>query len=506
MAAIRLVTTIAGADDFSGSLTDQYILKYDAGTADASDSSGNDHDGTLVGSPTFSAGTAGFGERINTSNGNYVSVPTHADFDLDRTNMTIEARIKTAASDVWIGVLNIDAVADGQWIFGINSANKAGFIFIDSAGATVNSLFSSASFNDNVEHVLRCTKNGNALSLYVDDMVTPVDTHTISTGIKAMPAVPLTIGDLPGTFAAGSGSFDEVRLSDVVRSDSTAVPFTADANTLALYHFDTPDPKFVLANTIKGATDVSLFVIDHAKDQVCVGTATVDAHRKFFVQSLDANNVSTGNQGHTAFEADHYGLQTADNACNNSAIYGALNIQTAVHFTGRNAAVKGNGYFSGVGNANVDYLNGGEFRVWHQGTGTVQNAFAIEADGTICSGGGVVVNSVAFMALPPSVSGGGSITNAYVLRAESFNAATNNYGIYLNDNFNGGSIATASGKKLTIKAGAVVSIGAAEPGASATIGELELTGAGKGIILTSANGTRYRTTVSNLGVLVTVAA
>lgn len=200
------------------------------------DSSSFGHDGQKVGAPTLSAGTAGFGNRVNTSDGNYISVTPSSDFDFNRTNMTIEARIRTSAGEVFLGVIDAAAASGGQWDMGITPSGTVLFLYIDSSGGFQILSSSSTGFKDGNEHVLRLTKSGNSLVLFVDG--TSVATHTVASGIKAMPSVPLTIGDLPGPFAAGAGSIDEVRISDIVRSDSTSSPFTSDANTLALYHFE----------------------------------------------------------------------------------------------------------------------------------------------------------------------------------------------------------------------------------------------------------------------------
>jgi hypothetical protein len=89
---------------------------------------------------------------------------------------------------------------------------------------------------------IACVYTGSEIRLFVDGTEqTPATATTV--GVRSQTSRILFVGRQgPTTSVALDGSLDELRLSDSARYTGNftpdAAPFTTDANTLGLYHFD----------------------------------------------------------------------------------------------------------------------------------------------------------------------------------------------------------------------------------------------------------------------------
>ncbi|MHA1931577.1 MAG: clostripain-related cysteine peptidase, partial [Promethearchaeota archaeon] len=98
-------------------------------------------------------------------------------------------------------------------------------------------LFSSA-LNVNQWYHLGIVRNGDLWTLYLDGE--NVDSNTVSGDMK-LNTEDVYIGSHTGGNQFFNGTIDEVRISNIARDPSTGYwkqPLTADANTVALWHFD----------------------------------------------------------------------------------------------------------------------------------------------------------------------------------------------------------------------------------------------------------------------------
>ena len=163
-------TTQAGGDTTLPATTANWHLNASSGTT-AVDSSGNNHTGTLVNGPQWTAGVEGNGLLFNGSN-QYVSVPSRG---LNLYPLTVSAWFKTSSSNGAHGIINKYAVSsmNGYQVF-INNGNLCAWYFKDSAdyiwdgsGCTL----SAAGYADNQWHMVTFTVNSAGGKLYVDGVL-----------------------------------------------------------------------------------------------------------------------------------------------------------------------------------------------------------------------------------------------------------------------------------------------------------------------------------------------
>ena len=191
------------------------------------------------------------------------------------------------------------------------------------------------------------------------------------------------------------------------------------------------DAVFQVRKDSATAGDGTLLFEVNENGQVVVGTTTVNGNRKFYVQQVDTS--TDANAGHAAIECRQDYQPSAGSSANPDGIYGTLWYNSAQAFTGAGAAVRGNAYTISQGVSSVDVTNliGVYGRPRQEAAGTVTNAISLFADGAQTTAG--------------------TMTNAMALWVDSQTAATNNYGVYFENNPNSGSIAAASNVDISYK-------------------------------------------------------
>ena len=199
--------------------------------------------------------SAQFGGTL-TCNGTTQSIATPNGMQNGATIFTLEFFVKTTETGsngtFWQRPTMVGTTSSGapSSDFGITTNN--GFIGMWSglnSGGDNSFLSTTLQINDNSWHHIAAVNNGSIINLFVDGTLT----GTISSGLGlATNAAPLTIGSSSLDFYFGGnvgianffhqGIYDEVRFSNKVRyTTNFTVPtaaFTADANTVALYHLD----------------------------------------------------------------------------------------------------------------------------------------------------------------------------------------------------------------------------------------------------------------------------
>lgn len=157
-------------------------------------------------------------------------------------------------------------------------------------------------------------------------------------------------------------------------------------------------------------------------------SAPAGTTRQLYVACKDTSTVADTTTGHTAIEARMDYQPTGNTSANPDGIYGTLWYNAPYNFTGNGAAIRGNAYTiaqNGGAAVNVSLLIGAYGRPRHEAAGTVTNAISIMADAA-------------------QNAGTGTITNAMGLYITSQTAATNNYGLYLENQPSSGSVAAAA--------------------------------------------------------------
>lgn len=154
-------------------------------------------------------------------------------------------------------------------------------------------------------------------------------------------------------------------------------------------------------------------------------------NRKLYVQQVDTS--AEANDGHSAIECRQDYRPGSNTAANPDGVYGTLWYNAPRDFTGTGAAVRGNAYTISQGGSSVNVTNlvGVYGRGRQEALGTVTNSIAFYADG--------------------AQTAAGTTTNAMALYCGAQTAATNNYGVYLANAPNAGSIAAANNVGLTYK-------------------------------------------------------
>jgi len=201
------------------------------------------HDVTSNGNPQFSTAQSKFGgsSMYFDGSGDYLTIPTSTDWDFGTDDFTI---------DFWSKFDNLDnKVVIGRWVQAggaerwiiqwkeDNSTNRFS-LFKDETAYNFNVI----SMDTNWHHCAFVFQNPN-MTFYFDGVVA----GTVAVGSFPTGARPFTIGALdeaPGVVPY-SGYIDELRISKGIArwtSDFSgslpSVPYTSDANTKLLLHFD----------------------------------------------------------------------------------------------------------------------------------------------------------------------------------------------------------------------------------------------------------------------------
>jgi hypothetical protein len=198
----------------------------------AHDSSGNYHDGTLYGNPTWMP-TGGMidGALAFDGLGDYVRIADHPDFDLT-TEITIAAWIKVDVFDkAWQAIVT---KGDSAWRIQ-RSASSNGIEFACSGlsvpGTTWGNVLGTVNVNDGQWHHLAGLYDGATVYLYVDGIL---DASAPAYGVIATNSFDVCIGenvDQPGRY--WNGLIDDVRIYDVALSEEqTAAVMTTGGSTL----------------------------------------------------------------------------------------------------------------------------------------------------------------------------------------------------------------------------------------------------------------------------------
>jgi regulation of enolase protein 1 (concanavalin A-like superfamily) len=200
--------------DFDG--PDTYLLGYWKFDGDALDSSGNNHNGTLVGSTNYTT-DAERGQVLGLTGG-YVDIP----LNVSETDFAISLWFKTfVASRGIFEVRNNDGSAWDRDIY-LSNTNVAAYLWTGTSGETI--VTSSGSYANNAWHHLVYSFGGNngAQKLYIDGQLRASGAASSSafTGDTKM-----LIGySKQATSPAFAGYIDEVRVYN------KSLPYEADTN------------------------------------------------------------------------------------------------------------------------------------------------------------------------------------------------------------------------------------------------------------------------------------
>ena len=187
--------------------TDGLVAFY-AFENDATDSSGNGLNGTLVGDAGFAEGPAGYGMALNLDgDGDYVDCGLDPKFDITE-EITFTYWIKAVALDKgWNTVLSR---GDDSWRS--SRAGTENFMEAAVGGTSGNYLFGKTLVDDDKWHHVGAVYDGEIFSLYVDG---ELDGSEESTGSITVSSYPLYIGNnSQNTDREWTGLIDEVIIYD----------------------------------------------------------------------------------------------------------------------------------------------------------------------------------------------------------------------------------------------------------------------------------------------------
>lgn len=215
--------------------------------------------------------------------------------------------------------------------------------------------------------------------------------------------------------------------------------------------------------------------------RVMIGVGSLTESRKFFSTIVDTD--TNASAGHSAIESRMNYQPAGASAANPDGVYGTLWYNSAQTFTGAGAAVRGNAYTisQGASSVNVTNLIGTYGRPRHEALGTVTNAISLFADAAQNAGGGTITNAMGVWITPQT-------------------AATNNYGLYLENNPNSGSIGAANNIGISTKVTGTGTI------ANTTAGGTLVLLAGGQLVLGNATGVSYQTLTPKFQILGTTFA
>ena len=194
---------------------------------------------------------------------NYVSVPNNANFY--PASGTVEFWVKTP-----------DSTSNGRVILGNENGDSGWWFYTVAGNATVYFNLSLwygvavGSISDGQWHHIAATWDGSTINVFLDG------SHTASTATSGIVnnTRPLDFGQNGGTQGGApfSGMLDEVRISSAVRYTNdfdrcSALSPTNDADTVALWHFDTGANRAATdssnhgnTGTLQGATSVPSWI------------------------------------------------------------------------------------------------------------------------------------------------------------------------------------------------------------------------------------------------------
>ncbi len=180
------------------------LVAYYAFENDASDSSGNELHGTLVGDAKFAEGPAGYGMALELDgDGDYVDCGTPPQFDITE-QITFTYWIKAVALDKgWNTVLSR---GDNSWRSSRAGTNN--FMEAAVSGTSGNWLYGVTPVDDDRWHHVAAVYDGSTFYLYVDGKL---DGSEESTGLINVTTYPLWIGNnSQNTDREWTGLIDEV--------------------------------------------------------------------------------------------------------------------------------------------------------------------------------------------------------------------------------------------------------------------------------------------------------
>jgi len=191
----------------------------------------------------------GFGGAIQTSGSTYVNVPTSTTLDPGVSDFTVEGWFKTSASCA--SSCNIfqrrtgGSASPGYAVY-LNSSNKLVTSFSTLSGEVA--ITSIGTVNDGVWHhfaLVRTTQTTE--TQYLDGVQQQTTTNANINGSIVISSA-LGIGCVSGGSSCFTGQIDDVRISNLARYTAAFSPqkteFTADANTVGIWHFDEPNGQY----------------------------------------------------------------------------------------------------------------------------------------------------------------------------------------------------------------------------------------------------------------------
>lgn len=180
------------------------MAAYSFDASDATDDSGNGHNGSLILSPTFPTGHTNSGVGFDGTSGQYVEIADHADFTFTNA-WTVMTWVK------FNSLLNASIVPkQDQWWFGYDTTTgKFTHGFYLSGGGTSSTLSDSAPNTGQWYHAA-ARYDGSTLDIVLDG--TPASSPTLITNTMIDSANPVRFGSWNGSSEFLDGVVDDVRI------------------------------------------------------------------------------------------------------------------------------------------------------------------------------------------------------------------------------------------------------------------------------------------------------
>ncbi|HYG23365.1 MAG TPA: LamG domain-containing protein [Verrucomicrobiae bacterium] len=182
------------------------------------DSTGTTNTGTLLGSPTWTAGRVGASAIQLSGTNQYVNIPRADAFDLSGAAITLALWIKTpgAVSDGFSdAVASRDSITTGSRVFLLQhtaSNSKLAFYCWNTANTNISPAESNAAISDNAWHHVAAAYNGTNLLLYVDGGQQTVK-GVLTGNLKTSMSIPFRIGHVnTNDLRYFRGSVDDIRI------------------------------------------------------------------------------------------------------------------------------------------------------------------------------------------------------------------------------------------------------------------------------------------------------
>ena len=214
------------------------------------DQSGNNHPAQLIGTATLATSPlSGFGNALSTDGVNNASTTagaacapgTYPVFTGGAGSLEFTLkRSRTGVQEKFIGQFGaLGTLSDSNWEFYCVTNGTFGYVFYDSGGTNRNVNGGSTVLDTNA-HQIEVSWDGTTLRLFLDGII--IGTLAFASTFNNL-SLPLFMGRVSGsTTDAFSGLIDEVRISNIARHTTNytpaTTPFTNDANTKLLLHFD----------------------------------------------------------------------------------------------------------------------------------------------------------------------------------------------------------------------------------------------------------------------------